>query len=133
MFRQVLAVYARKDHGAERGTAQPSTRATSTVAWPNAPTGSGAPFALRVEFEVATDVLFDVDVSLDLRIADGTVAHHAQLRAAGWDPSWLPRGRYVVHVLSPQAPPVAGTLEIALWHHVANEAICAARGSMSTP
>ena len=94
-------------------------------------TGSGAPFALRVEFEVVADVLFDVDVSLDLRIADGTVAHHAQLRAAGWDPSWLPRGRYVVHVLSPQAPPVAGTLEIALWHHVANEAICAARGSVA--
>jgi len=92
--------------------------------------GPGAPFALRVELEVATDVLFDVDVSLDLRRADGSLAHHAQLRAAGWDPSWLPRGRYVVHVLSPTAPPAGGTLEIGLWHHVANEARCVAHANL---
>ncbi|HET7845050.1 MAG TPA: class I SAM-dependent methyltransferase [Xanthomonadales bacterium] len=93
--------------------------------------GGGAPFALRIEFEVAADVVFDVDVSLDLRRADGSLAHHAQLRAAGWDPSWLPRGRYACHVLSPSAPPAGGTLELGLWHHVANEAHCTARANVA--
>lgn len=94
-------------------------------------TGSGAPFALRVEFEVAADVVFDVDVSLDLRRADGSLAHHAQLRGAGWDPSWLPRGRYECHVLSPVAPPASGTLELGLWRHVANREQCEARTQLA--
>lgn len=88
--------------------------------------GSAAdgPFALRVEIEVAGDVVFDLDVSLDVRDRDGVLLAHRQLRAAGWDPSWLPRGHYVVHALAPHTglPPGEYVIELSLWHCVAGTA-----------
>lgn len=78
------------------------------------------PFALNVEFRVAAAVVFDVDVSLDIsRAADATALVHGQLRAAGWDPSWLPRGTYSCHALAAQTRLSPGDYiaRIALWHH----------------
>jgi SAM-dependent methyltransferase len=78
---------------------------------------AAAPLTLAVEFEVVCEVLFDVDVSLDL-LRDGAVFARSQLRASGWDPVWLPRGRYRAHALAPRADLGSGALEleVALWH-----------------
>lgn len=79
------------------------------------------PFALIVRVEVGAAVVFDVDVSLDLFDASGAQVLHAQLAAAGWDVSWLPRGAYEVHALAARAGLPAGSYraEIALWQRVA--------------
>jgi hypothetical protein len=51
------------------------------------------PFVLTVRFAVDSAIVFDVDVSLDIEAAaTGENVVHAQLAAAGWDVSWLPRG-----------------------------------------
>jgi SAM-dependent methyltransferase len=87
-----------------------------------------APFALAVEFAVEADVLFDVDVSLDLTRADGQPVAQRQLRAAGWDPTWLPRGGYRAHALAPRAGLPEGDyrIHVALWHHRGAHAVKAA-------
>ena len=86
------------------------------------------PFALAVEFAVDVDVVFDVDVSLDLVRADGTPVAQRQLRAAGWDPTWLPRGVYRAHALAPGPGLPAGDyrIHVALWHHRGTQAVKAA-------
>lgn len=79
-------------------------------------------FALAVELEVAGDVAFDVDVSLDVfRRGDGVQVFHRQLNQDGWDVSWLPRGRFRVHALAPRIGLPAGEYElhVAAWHKLA--------------
>ncbi|TCO43085.1 class I SAM-dependent methyltransferase [Dokdonella fugitiva] len=83
-----------------------------------APTAD-APIAFTIRFEVDADVAFDVDVSLDIEDAStGSPRLKAQLAAAGWDVSWLPRGHYEVHALAPRMPLPAGRYDahVALWH-----------------
>ena len=83
-----------------------------------------APLALRVEFAVESAVVFDVDVSVEvLRRHDDSQVWRRQLRADGWDPSWLPRGAYRCHLLAPRLDLPAGeyTLHVALWHQVGAE------------
>lgn len=78
-----------------------------------------APFVLTTTFEVHDAVAFEVDVSIDIVPADnGPALAHAQLRAGGWDVSWLPRGRYEVHALAARIDLPAGhyIAHVALWH-----------------
>lgn len=79
-----------------------------------------APLTIGVDFEIAADVLFDVDLSVDLVREDGTLAWRRQLRQDGWDPSWLPRGTYRAYLLAPKVdlPSDRYRVEVALWHHV---------------
>ncbi len=94
----------------------------------NAPTPD-APVAFVIRFEVDADVSFDVDVSLDIEDASTSALRlHAQLAAAGWDVSWLPRGRYEVHALAPRMPLPAGryVAHVALWHREAGTPVKAA-------
>ncbi|HET9482733.1 MAG TPA: methyltransferase domain-containing protein [Xanthomonadales bacterium] len=81
------------------------------------------PMLLTVAFDVAEPVAFDVDVSVELLDARGTQAFRGQLRGAGWDPSWLPRGAYRCHVLAPRLDLPDGDYELhaALWHAQAGE------------
>ena len=77
-----------------------------------------APFVLTVRFAVDGAIAFDVDVSLDIEDASGRQVAHAQLAAAGWDVSWLPRGDYEAHALAAHAGLPAGRFvaQVALWH-----------------
>ena len=77
-----------------------------------------APFVLTVQFAVDAAIAFDIDVSLDIEDAPGRQLAHAQLAAAGWDVSWLPRGSYEAHALAAHAGLPAGRYiaQIALWH-----------------
>lgn len=77
-----------------------------------------APFVLTVPFAVDGAIAFDVDVSLDIEDASGRQLAHAQLAAAGWDVSWLPRGKYQAHALAAHAGLPAGryVAQVALWH-----------------
>ena len=77
-----------------------------------------APFVLNVRFAVDGAIAFDVDVSLDIEDASGRQLAHAQLAAAGWDVSWLPRGDYEAHALAAHAGLPAGryVAQVALWH-----------------
>jgi len=77
-----------------------------------------APFVLTVRFAVDGAIAFDVDVSLDIEDAAGRQLAHAQLAAAGWDVSWLPRGDYEAHALAAHAGLPAGryVAQVALWH-----------------
>jgi SAM-dependent methyltransferase len=91
-----------------------------------------APFVLTVRFAVDAAIAFDVDVSLDIELADsGERVAHAQLAAAGWDVSWLPRGRYEAHALTAGAGLPAGRYlaQIALWHRRAGVTVKAAAAS----
>lgn len=76
-----------------------------------------APFVLTVPFSVDAALAFDVDISLDIDDAAGQRIAHAQLAAAGWDVSWLPRGRYEAHALAAGAGLPAGryVAHVALW------------------
>jgi SAM-dependent methyltransferase len=76
------------------------------------------PFVLIVPFAVDGAIAFDVDVSLDIEDASGRQIAHAQLAAAGWDVSWLPRGRYEAHALAADTGLPAGryVAQVALWH-----------------
>src|SRR5688572_20005904 len=87
-----------------------------------------APLALSVSFEVAAPVAFDVDVAVEIHGLAGGVPWRGQLRAAGWDPSWLPRGRYRAHVLAPRLDLPDGHYEVhaTLWHALAGETTKAA-------
>lgn len=81
--------------------------------------GADTPFALTVEFAVSVDVVFDVDISIDISDADsGSKIMSAQLGAAGWDVSWLPRGGYEAHALAARTNLVQGRYiaHVALWH-----------------
>ena len=84
---------------------------------------AGAPFALSVEFAVDAAVVFDADVSIAIHAPDGTVVARDQLRARGWDPSWLPRGRYRCDVASARHALEPGDYElhVALWQAHAGE------------
>ncbi|HVF34663.1 MAG TPA: class I SAM-dependent methyltransferase, partial [Candidatus Saccharimonadia bacterium] len=77
-----------------------------------------APAVLSIELEVVLPVAFDVDVSIELVDGTGAQALRGQLRANGWDVSWLPRGRYRCHVMTPRLALPDGdyTLHVALWH-----------------
>jgi SAM-dependent methyltransferase len=77
-----------------------------------------APFVLTAKFVVDGAIAFDIDVSLDIEDASGRQLAHAQLAAAGWDVSWLPRGGYEAHALAAQAGLPAGryVAQVALWH-----------------
>ena len=89
-----------------------------------------APVALTLRFDVAADVLFDFDVSLDISDAEtGALSMHAQLASSGWNVSWLPRGGYEVHALAPRMTLPRGRhhADIALWHRIAGESIKAAQ------
>lgn len=98
-----------------------------------APTAD-APVAFTIRFEVDADVAFDVDVSLDIEDAStGSPRLKAQLAAAGWDVSWLPRGHYEVHALAPRMPLPAGRYHahVALWHRDAGERVKAAEARIA--
>ena len=77
-----------------------------------------APFVLTVPFSVDEAIAFDVDISLDIETEAGRQIAHAQLAAAGWDVSWLPRGSYEAHALAANAGLPAGryVAQVALWH-----------------
>jgi SAM-dependent methyltransferase len=93
-----------------------------------------APFALTVRFAVEKAVAFDIDISLDVEdAASGTQVAHAQLAAAGWDVSWLPRGRYEAHALSADAGLAPGryVAQIALWERRGGDAHKAAESSIA--
>jgi SAM-dependent methyltransferase len=99
-----------------------------------APLRADAPFALNIEFSVDADILFDLDVSVDiLDPRTASAISHAQLRASGWDVSWLPRGAYAVHALAARADLPAGcyVAQVALWHHDAGIAVKAAETSLA--
>jgi SAM-dependent methyltransferase len=84
------------------------------------------PFTLALAFEVGASIVFDVDVSLDLfDEGTGEQVMHAQLAAAGWDVSWLPRGSYEVHAFAARSGLPVGLYraELALWHRDAG-AVC---------
>jgi SAM-dependent methyltransferase len=92
------------------------------------------PFALTVEIGIDADVVFDVDVSIDITDADSGVAvARSQLRAAGWDVSWLPRGRYEAHALAVRSGLKKGRYQahVALWHADAGELRKAAATSVA--
>ena len=85
-----------------------------------------AAFLLSVAFDVQGTVAFDVDVSVDIVASRGeTVLVHTQLRAGGWDVSWLPRGRYEAHALAPRIdlPPGRYLAQVASWHSVAGATV----------
>ncbi|MBX3700102.1 MAG: methyltransferase domain-containing protein [Dokdonella sp.] len=87
---------------------------------------AAAPVALTLRIDVQADVVFDVDVSLDIVASTGTAPPlHWQLAAAGWDVSWLPRGSYEVHALAARLALPEGRywVDVALWHRVAGEAL----------
>ena len=93
----------------------------------------GTPFALTVRFEVGAVSVFDVDASVDIvDAASGAQLCHAQLAAAGWDVSWLPRGGYELHALAARTGLPVGRYraEIALWHRSAGESIKAGAASL---
>jgi hypothetical protein len=93
-----------------------------------------APFALTVQFSVERAVAFDVDISLDIDdMESGIRVAHAQLAAAGWDVSWLPRGRYEAHALSADAGLAPGryVAQIALWERHAGDSRKAAESSIA--
>jgi SAM-dependent methyltransferase len=92
-----------------------------------------APFVLTVQFSVEGAIAFDVDVSLDVETEAGSKVAHAQLAAAGWDVSWLPRGRYEAHALAADAGLAAGryVAQVALWHRRAGVAIKAGAASIA--
>ena len=77
-----------------------------------------APFVLTASLAVDGAIAFDIDVSLDIEDASGGQVAHAQLAAAGWDVSWLPRGRYEAHALAAHTGLPAGryVAQVALWH-----------------
>src|SRR5579871_1174671 len=77
-----------------------------------------APFVLTVRFAIEAAIAFDIDVSLDIEDASGRQVTHAQLAAAGWDVSWLPRGQYEAHALAANVGLAVGryVAQIALWH-----------------
>lgn len=92
------------------------------------------PFVLTVRFAVDSAIVFDVDVSLDIEAAaTGENVVHAQLAAAGWDVSWLPRGSYDVHALAADAglPPGRYTARLALWHRRAGDTIKAGEAAIA--
>ena len=93
-----------------------------------------APFALTVRFAVERAVAFDIDISLDIDDAiSGARVAHAQLAAAGWDVSWLPRGNYEAHALSADAGLAPGryVAQIALWERRGGDARKAAESSIA--
>jgi SAM-dependent methyltransferase len=76
------------------------------------------PFTLTVEIRVDADVVFDVDLSIDIEDVDkGIPAGRGQLGASGWDVSWLPRGSYEAHALAarPDLPHGRYVAHVALW------------------
>jgi SAM-dependent methyltransferase len=92
-----------------------------------------APFVLTVKFAVAAAIAFDIDVSLDLEDPSGRQVAHAQLAAAGWDVSWLPRGEYEAHALAAQPGLPAGryVAQVALWHRRAGASTKAGAASIA--
>jgi SAM-dependent methyltransferase len=93
-----------------------------------------APFALTIRFAVDAAVAFDVDVSLDVEVqASGARVAHAQLAAAGWDVSWLPRGTYEAHALAADAGLAPGryVAHIALWERRGGDARKASESSLA--
>jgi ubiquinone/menaquinone biosynthesis C-methylase UbiE len=60
--------------------------------------GSGQPCAVRVDFRVGQDLVFDPDVSIGIATADGASLYAGNLRQA-LGVGWLPRGDYRLHWL----------------------------------
>jgi len=79
--------------------------------------GSG-PVSIGVDFQVDADIVFDVDISLDIHRLSGEQLAHSQMRAGGCDAAWLPRGSYVAHALAPRIALEPGryVANLALWH-----------------
>jgi SAM-dependent methyltransferase len=95
--------------------------------------GADTPFALVVHFSVDSVVVFDVDVSIDIvEVETGTNVARAQLAAAGWDVSWLPRGDYEVHALAARSGLRQGryVAHVALWHRDGGTAVKAAEAAV---
>jgi SAM-dependent methyltransferase len=91
------------------------------------------PFALVMQLRVAGAVVFDVDVSIDVtEAANAMPLAHAQLAAAGWDVSWLPRGKYEVHALAarPDLPAGRYIAHVALWHRDGGNAVKAGEAAL---
>lgn len=54
---------------------------------------------VAIEFEVTADLLFDIDLQVQLHDAEsGAETGSFHIRQAGWDVAWLPRGRYRAEV-----------------------------------
>lgn len=84
------------------------------------------PFFLAVAFAVEAPVAFEVDVSVDLiETGTGRQVAHAQLRAGGWDMSWLPRGDYEAHAMAPRLGLADGAYraDVVLWCRRRGESI----------
>ncbi len=92
------------------------------------------PFVVTTTFEVHGAVVFEVDVSIDIVSRDeGAPFLHAQLRAGGWDVSWLPRGKYEVHALAARIdlPPGRYVAHVALWHEDAGATLKAGEAALA--
>ncbi len=83
-----------------------------------AESNSIAPVRFDVIFDVAAAIAFDIDISLDVHLASGEQLSHSQMRAAGCNAAWLPRGSYVAHALAPRMTLAPGSYvaHLALWH-----------------
>ena len=110
-----------------------SVLALQTVLLASTTIAGDAPFVLTVPFSVDAAITFDIDVSLDIEDQNGGRVAHAQLAAAGWDVSWLPRGHYEAHALAAGAGLPAGryVAQVALWHRRAGKSEKAGAASIA--
>ncbi|MEM1411401.1 MAG: class I SAM-dependent methyltransferase [Pseudomonadota bacterium] len=71
-----------------------------------------------VDFEVTTDLLFDLDLQFQLHDAQsGIETGSFHIRQAGWDVAWLPRGAYRAVMTLPEdhLPTGAQRVRVLLW------------------
>ncbi len=70
----------------------------------------------RIEFEVHADLLFDIDLQLQLHdAASGQETLSCHIRQAGWDVAWLPRGRYAAELSPGVVPDGPQRVSALLW------------------
>lgn len=72
----------------------------------------------RIEFEVLADLVFDLDLQVQLHDHDsGAETLSCHIRQAGWDVAWLPRGRYAAEadLRGAGLPADAQRARVLLW------------------
>jgi SAM-dependent methyltransferase len=76
------------------------------------------PIVVEVVFEVVEQLVFDLDVTLEiLSRSDGETVHVSHLRTPELDVSWLPRGTYRAQWCAPGLPLPEGdyALQLTVW------------------